>query len=199
MSETLDLAVDPLLDGNFAGCHQVRLFGRRYIPCAEIPCSGHRILYLARLPECIVGGRLDGTGHVVRERLAVYLLTDGVDVFPREIFMRDAVLGARFFWIGAESPYVLRRAVVSSRIDEMLSLTVNGYTLDGTQKHLLVHRILAFTFLLTPRFYTSRWSAAVHVDHVNGQHGDNVVENLQLLWAEGSDGHCARSIRQRFA
>ena len=49
------------------------------------------------------------------------------------------------------------------------------------------------------RFDTSRWSAAVHVDHVNGQHGDNVVENLQLLWAEGSDGHGARSIRQRFA
>ena len=93
---------------------------------------------------------------------------------------------------------MLRRAVISAR-GEMLNLPANGYTLDGTRKHLLVHRLLAFTFLLTPRFYTSRWSEAVHVDHMNGQHGDNVVENLQLLWAEGSDGHSARSVRQRFA
>ena len=199
MGETLDLHVSPSFDGCFEACSQLRLFGDRYIPCAEIPCSGHRKLYLARLPEHIIGGRLDGTGHVVRERLAIYLLTTGVDVFPREIFMRDCVLGARFFWVGAEAPYMLRRAVISARGDEMHSLTVNGYTLDGTQKHLLVHRLLAFTFLLTPRFYTSRWSEAVHVDHMNGQHGDNVVENLQLLWAAGSDGHGARSVRQRFA
>ena len=110
MNETLDLQVSPLFDGRFEVCSQLRLFRDRYIPCAEIPCSGHRRLYLACLAEHIIGGRLDGTGRVVRERLRIYLLTNGVDVFPREIFMRDALLGARFFWIGAEEvPSSLRQ------------------------------------------------------------------------------------------
>ena len=81
----------------------------------QIPCSGHRRLYLARLPEHIIGGCLDGTGHIVRERLAIYLVTTGVDVFPREIFMRDCVLGARFFWVGAAAPYMLRGAVINMK------------------------------------------------------------------------------------
>ena len=57
MNETLDLQVSPLFDGRFEVCSQLRRFGDRYIPCAEIACSGHRRLYLARLPDHIVGGR----------------------------------------------------------------------------------------------------------------------------------------------
>ena len=73
IGETLDLQVSPSFDGCFEACSQLCLFGDRFVPCAEIPCSGHRRLYLARLPEHIIGGGLDGTGHVVRERLAIYL------------------------------------------------------------------------------------------------------------------------------
>ena len=194
--ETCQLQIQPSFDGQFGACRQTRLFGSKYLPCSEIHCSGHRKLYLARLPEHIAGGHKDGKGQVTRERLGMYLLANGVDVFPRETFMRDAVLGARFFWIGADAPYTLTRAVISYRTDEMLSLTVTGYSSNGKQKHLMVHRILAFTFLLTPRFYTRRWSEALHVDHMNGSHGDNIVENLQLLVDGGKDGHGAKSKKE---
>ena len=156
MDETLDLQVISSFEGNFSALPNVWISDRRFLPVRRLQCNGHRWLYVARPPDYIVGGMLDGTGHPVREILAIYVLTESVDIYPQETHMRDTIMGFRFFWISPHPPYQLRRAALTYGTDEMLSLAITGYSEVGPQRHLAVHRLVAFTFLHTPRLYVMR-------------------------------------------
>ena len=171
MDETLDLRVASSFDGNFSALPPVWISNRQFLPSRHLQCNGHRVLYVARPPDDIVGGTLDGTGHPVREVLAIYVLTDLVDIYPQETHMRDIIMGFRFFWISPHPPFQLRRADLTYGTDNMLSLAVTAYPENGAQRHLAVHRIVAFTFLLTPRLYSMRWDRNLHVEHIDVDHG----------------------------
>ena len=197
MDETLDLQVISSFDGNFSALPSVWISDRKFLPVRRLQCNGHRCLYVARPPDYIVGGMLDGTGHPVREVLAIYVLTESVDIYPQETHMRDTIMGFRFFWVSPHAPYQLRRAVLTYGTDEMLSLAITGYSEVGPQRHLAVHRRVAFTFLLTLRLYTMRWDRNLHVEHGDVDHGNNTLNNLVIMRATGPDGHGARSRQLR--
>ena len=80
MDETLDLQVMSTFDGNFSALPHVWIAVRRFLPVGQLRCNGHTCLYLVRPPDYIVGGTLDGTGHPVREVLAIYVLTESADI-----------------------------------------------------------------------------------------------------------------------
>ena len=197
MDETLDLQVLSSFDGNFSALPHVWIAGRRFLPVRRLQCNGHRCLYLARPPDYIVGGTLDGTGHPVREVLAIYVLAESVDIYAQETHMRDTMMGFRFFWISPHPPYELRRASLTYGTDEMLSLAITAYPEVGPQRHLAAHRLAAFTFLLPPRLYTMRWDRNLHVERGDVDHGNNTLNNLVIMDAGGPDGHAARSRRLR--
>ena len=197
MDETRDLQVASSFDGNFCALPFAWISSPQFLPTRRLQCNGHRVLYLARPPDYIVGGSLDGTGHPVREVLTIYVLTESVDIYPQETHMRDTIMGFRFFWVSPHPPYQLRRAVLTYGTDEMLSLAITGYPEVGPHRHLAVHRLVAFTFLLTPRLYTMRWDRNLHVEHVDVDHGNNTLNNLVIMRATGHDGHGARSRRLR--
>ena len=88
---------------------------------------------------------------------------------------------------------VLRPAVIYARGDTMQSVAIAGYDVDGIQRHLLVHRLIAWTFLCPPTLYTSRWDEEVHCDHVDTDHGNNTLGNLRLWLGGGDDGHAQAS------
>lgn len=155
-----------------------------------LDCNRGRRLYRAAMRPDIVGGHLE-LDRPCEETLFVYLLHFQPDVLPAELFKRDTVVPCRFFWLTRAG--VLRPAVIYARGDNMQSVAIAGYNEFSIQRHLLVHRLLAWTFLCPPTLYTSRWRKGVHCDHVDCDHGNNTLGNLRLWQGDGDGGHSQAS------
>jgi hypothetical protein len=155
-----------------------------------LDCNRGRRIYRAAMRTDVVGGHVElGIPH--EETLFVYFLYFQPDVLPAEVYKRDTLVPCRFFWLTRAG--VLRPAVIYARGDTMQSVAIAGYDVDGIQRHLLVHRLIAWTFLCPPTLYTSRWDEEVHCDHVDTDHGNNTLGNLRLWLGGGDGGHAQAS------
>ena len=97
-----------------------------------------------------------------------------------------------FYWLASD--FTARLAKVCRRGDTNESLAVTCYTSGGVKKHLLVHRVLGFTFKCIPDVWrqcaiwsqvsadclTAR-SIGYEVHHVSHNHGCSLLANLRVL------------------
>ena len=162
-------------------------------------------MYVAVCEEPIFGGR-KRRKSVVQEILCFVSLGEGaVDIFSADKYGRDHRLPVRLYWLSQDG--TLRRARARRRGDAMESLTFTAYLHDGVRVEPLLHRVLAFTFRCPPRIWAQVFSATrtleMHgsdmlsagesilydVHHINKDHGDNALENLQILIRDGPGGH----------
>ena len=190
MSESLDIALLKPFDGNVKALQREWVWSKAFIPAPVLQCNGGRRLYVASLPDHIIGG-----SKGCREQLLIMLLAGEPDFFPRETHMRDTFVPSHFFWLSEDG--VLRQAPLYPSQDKMLSLALSAYPQSGPMKHIKIHRILAWTFLCPPKLFTSRWDKLISCEHRNDDHGNNALSNLVLWDQRGPDGHGAASARKR--
>ena len=153
----------------------------RFFPPAYVTCDNGVRLYVAEVRPGVVGGaRRNGT-EVLPQRLLVQLLeNDAFDKYPAEKYKKDGVSPAKFFWFD-KATRALLHAEVCWRGDKQHSLRVNSYNADGVRKYLQLHRLLGFTFLCPPRLTPYRWSDDYEVHHVDTDHGNNRLANLEVM------------------
>ena len=176
MSETLNLHVRPPFA--LSSLPYARLFGNEYLAVQYFRCSLARYLYVGCVPQHIVGGTLCN-GRPIEQRLLVYMLSEAVDVYPKEKYFVDSVSPARFFWMNVAGDRSLKPADIHGRGDNMESLCITGYNAAGVQKHIAVHRILGWTFLCPPRLLTSRWGGEWDVEHKDDNHGMTCLRGVR--------------------
>ena len=196
VSETRDLCISSSFDGNVRALPRLRVWSQGCIPPQYVTCNAGRVVFIASVPSEIYGGQIE-RGRPISESLCIFLLTESGDVYPRETHKRDTFVPARFFWMAHAAGSTLREAALTYRGDEMDSLAVNAYNHAGKERHLAVHRLLAWTFLCTPVLFTSRWSPTIHCEHKDNNHGNNELSNLRLWKGSGADGHAAASAKKR--
>ena len=157
-----ELALPATVDGNVGTLLRDSGVSSGFIPPQYLDCVNGPRLYVASLRGDIVGGRVH-TGRAIRETLFILLL-DEPEFYPAADFNRDTFVPCKFLWF--EHGAGLREAIVFARGDAMDSVAITGYTVDGSKRHLCIHRILAWTFKCPPQFYSSRWSSLIDCDHI---------------------------------
>ena len=201
----LPLQIDETFGSVVSQFPRFRLLAGSFIPPRSFVCKTGERMYLAVCEEPIFGGR-KRRKVAVREFLCFTHLVDGnADFLPAEKYGRNHTLPVRLYWLSTDG--TLRRARARRRGDAMESLTFTAYRRDATRVEPLLHRVLAFTFCCPPRIW-SRVFSATHtlsmngsdvlssgdstlydVHHVNGDHGDNKLDNLQIMIRDGPGGH----------
>ena len=203
------VAVQPLFDGNVSALPRRGVLSG-FVPPRQLVCRDGGLLYLAVLPDGIVGGQVC-RGIPFAELLFIWLLPAGeVDVLDDvETYGRTHTVPCRLFW--TRGGMGLREVCLRRRGDNECSLTFTAYDARGNQIEPLLHRVLAFTFLCPP----SIWRAAVRfgansydslipddnllfdVHHKDKDHGNNRLHNLLIMPAAGAGGHRQLSARER--
>ena len=214
--ESPQLRVDGLIGHCISRCPRFRTQSGSFIPPRSFVCTNGTRLYIGVFEEAVRGGQRR-RGVAQRELLCLELLPNNdLDFFPSEKFGRDHWVPVRLHWLSKNG--TLRRARVRRRGDEMESLTFTAYRTDGVRIEPLLHRILAFTFRCPLRFWSLFFSPTqtarmdgydvmnadqtllYDVHHVNECHGDNALENLEIMLRDGPAGHrslSASSARRR--
>ena len=199
------LRVDGLIGFDASRFPRFRMQSGSFIPPRSFLCTNGRRLFVAVFEEVVFGGqRRSGTAQ--REILCLELLPNtDLDFFSSEAFGRDHWVPVRLHW--ASEAGTLRPALVRRRGDGMESLTFTAYRPDGVRVEPLLHRILAFTFRCPVRLWSSLFSPIgtarangcdvlsseqslrYDVHHLNDCHGDNALENLEVMLRDGPAGH----------
>ena len=168
-------------------CHSFP-FGGAYIPSRYVECRGGNRLYIAAVPDSIIGGHR-WRRRVAKETLAIELLNEN-DLFGEN---PQTVLPARFCWITKKGR--VKRAKLWMGTDTMRSVFLNAYTRQK-QCPLAVHRVLGWSFRCPWHLMQNRLAWTDYdVDHRDGHHENNVLANLYLWNAAGESGHRAASGR----
>ena len=187
-----NLRLASAFDGVFASLPRDRVCGGDYLAVPYLLCNPNCRLYVASVSSSIVGGSLIN-GMPQRETLCVLLL-GSADKFSASQYVRQTLVPARFFWLTQD--YSLRRARLYKRGDSMHNIALAAYCGDARRKHVTVHRVLGWTFRCPPSLFTSRWSAAIDVEHLDNDHGNNTLSNLCLWKGAGEGGHRQASGRK---
>lgn len=99
--------------------------------------------------------------------------------------------------LGYENRYSIDRNgnVFSHKLNRLLKPKIDkdGYksvalTVDGTTKHLRVHRLVAITYIPNPNNYTI-------VNHINEIKDDNRVENLEWCTVKYNNNYGSRNLK----
>ena len=104
---------------------------------------------------------------------------DAVDTYPAAKYKKDGVSPARFFWLD-KATCLLSSAPLAWRGDTQHSLRVNSYGAKGGREYLQLHSLLGWTFLCLPRLTPYRWSDEYEVHHLDENHENNRLGNLQV-------------------
>ena len=147
--------------------------------------------YVAVVPLWAHGGRLCD-GLAVFETLLVKLNEEHLHMTAVQGYGRDHVLENDFYWLASD--FTARLAKLRRRGDANESLAITCYTSHGVQKHLIVHRLLGFTFKCKPDVWRhcAMWSQVsadcltarsirYEVHHVSQNHGCSLLANLRVL------------------
>ena len=179
-----DSALVPSLPGgfdvDFTRLPRTNPVDARFFPPAYVTCENGVRLYVAEVRPVVVGGaRRNGTDVLPQTLLVQLLENDALDKYPAEKYKNDSVSPAKFFWFD-KATRVLSQAEVCWRGDKQHSLRVNSYNADGVRKYLQLHRLLGWTFLCPPRLTPYRWSKNYEGHHVDTNHGNNKLTNLEV-------------------
>ena len=179
-----DSALAPSLpggfDADFARLPRTNPVDARFFPPAYVTCENGVRLYVAEVRPGVVGGARRNGNDVPPQTLLVQLLeNDALDKYPAEKYKNDSVSPAKFFWFD-KATRLLSKAEVCWRGDTQNSLRVNSYDADGVRKYLQLHNLLGWTFLCPPRLTPYRWSKNYEVHHVDTNHGNNRLTNLEV-------------------
>ena len=187
-----NLRLASAFDSVFASLPRDRVCGGDYLAVPYLLCNPNCRLYVASVSSSIVGGSLIN-GMPQRETLCVLLLGSADNFLP--VSMYDTLSYQRvFFWLTQD--YSLRRAKLYARGDSMHNMALAAYCADARRKHATVHRVLGWTFHCPPRLFTSRWSAAIDVEHLDNDHGNNTLSNPCVWKGAGECGHWQASGRK---
>ena len=147
--------------------------------------------YVAVMPLWAHGGRLCN-GLAVSETLLVKFNEEHLHMTAVQGYGRDHVLENDFYWLASD--FTARLAKLRRRGDANESLAITCYTSHGVQKHLIVHRLLGFTFKCKPDVWRqcAMWSQVgadsltarsigYEVHHVSHNHGCSLLANVWVL------------------
>ena len=162
-----------------------------FVPPRTLSSQAGICFYVAVVPSWAHGGR-QRSGLAVSETLLVKFKEEHVHLTAAQGYGRDHLLETDFYWLASD--FTARLAKVRRRGDANESLAVTCYTSDCVKKHLLVHRVLGFTFKCPPDVWkhcafwsqvsadslTAR-SIGYEVHHINHNHGCNLLVNLRVL------------------
>ena len=204
-----ELCVDGSMGHDVSRFERFRMQAGSFIPPRSFVCTNGTRLYIGLFEEIVVGGQRR-KGVAQREILCLEVLgNNGLDFFPAEKFGRDHWSPVRVYWLSKTG--LLRRARVRRRGDDMESLTFTAYRTDGVRIEPLLHRILAFTFRCPIRLWASvasqtetarmdGWevlnsneSLQYDVHHIDKCHGNNALNNLEIMRRDGPQGHRSMS------
>ena len=176
-----------LWHGDVASLPRFSFPGRgRYVPCPYVECTGNKKLFIAAVPDNVIGGRRWRL-QVRDETLAIELLEESDLLGPD---FRRTTVPARFYWINVAER--VRRAKLWLGTDTMRSMFLTYYS-SHQKRALAVHRLLGWTFCCPKFLLSERWSPDYGVEHWDGHHENNELENLYLWTAAGESGHRAYS------
>ena len=194
-------------DGDFSALPRRNPHRGAFVPPRELR-SDVGTFYVAVLNDDIAGGRRRAH-EAHRETLLVELISEPRQFTMDGDFHRNHIVPARFFWLDRLN--CLREADLFDRKDNEGSLTFTAYEHDGEPFYPLVHRVLGFTFACPPYVWGTCgiWGGArrdtlrpsnvnFDVNHMNRDHGDNALANLQVMRSVGQGGHRQLSILQRW-
>jgi len=187
-----NLRLASAFDGVFTSLPRDHVCGCDYLAVPYLFCNPECRIYVASVSSSVVGGSLIN-GVPQRETLCVLLLGTA-DEFSATHYVRNTVVPSRFFWLTRDCS--LRRVQLYARGDTMHSMALAAYHDDARREHVTVHRVLGWTFRCPPRLFTSRWSAAVDVEHLDDDHGNNTLSNLCVWRGRGDGGHRQASGRK---
>lgn len=104
------------------------------------------------------------------------------------------VIPATFFWYSPDTGALLE-ASPRPRHDSKRSHYIPAVSTSGTRLFLSVHDVLGWSFKCPPQQWSSAFSGIYDIDHMNRNHQDNSLRNLQVWRAAGAGGHRAASAR----
>ena len=189
--EIMSLQLNRMFDGNFEALPRAHVFSTEFLPIRYLECVDCKRAYVASCPRHIVGGRLAKRSPSNETLLMIF--NDELAVYPRQKFGIDSNLPVRFVWLALDGR--LREARVYGRGDRMRSLAITGYSQRGSKHHILAHRLLAWTFKCPYSLSGWQWNEHFDTDHIDEDHGNNRLSNVQLWRRDGSDGHRASAGR----
>ena len=168
-------------------CHSFPFCGA-YISSRYVQCRGGKRLYIAAVPESIIGGHR-WRRRAAKETLAIELLDEN-DFYCEE---QQILVPARFCWITENGR--VKRAKLWVGSDNKRSVYLNAYT-QREQCPLAVHRVLGWSFRCPWHLmqYRLTWST-YDVDHRDTNHENNALANLYLWNKAGKSGHRAAAGR----
>ena len=187
----MSLQLNRTFDGDLEVLPRAFVVSKDFLPIRYLECVDGKRAYVASCPPHIIGGRIV-KGSSLNETLLM-IFNDELVFYPRQKFGIDSNLPVRFVWLALGGK--LREARVYGRGDRMRSLAVTGYSQRGSKHHILAHRLLAWTFKCPHSLSDCQWNARFDTDHIDENHGNNRLSNLQLWQRDGSDGHRAAAGR----
>ena len=131
-----------------------------FVPPRTLSSQAGIRFYVAVVPSWAHGGR-QRSGLAVSETLLVKFNEERLHLTAAQGYGRGHVLENDFYWLASD--FTARLAKVRRRGDANESLAVTCYTSGGVKKHLLVHRVLGFTFKCTPGV----WRHCAILSHVS--------------------------------
>ena len=189
--QTMSWRLNRMFDGDFEALPRALEFSADFLPIRYLECVDGRRAYVASCPPHII------SGHIVRrspsKETLLIIFHDELVVYPRQKFGIDSNLPVQFVWLALDGR--LREARVYGRGDRMHSLAITGYAQRGSKHHILAHRLLAWTFKCPYSLSGWQWNEHFDTDHIDEDHGNNRLSNLQLWRRDGSDGHRASAGR----